>query len=166
MDTRIHGRFAALGLAAGMAWLAGAPGSAAAAHADQGPAAVACPLLRAGTRVVCRVPEDTCDGGLLTSYAACVNDTATDGSPGVLAESFRPVSQGGRFRVNVEPCPVEVTVYRCSCTPLGDYCALGSQCKRTAVIAGTMIPPDGFALAVPCGPNSPLPPGQTGPLFA
>lgn len=166
MERINSGRMAAPLLAAVMAWIAGAPPADAAPRAEQGPAAVTCPLVRAGTRMVCRVPEDTCDSGLLTSYAACIGDTATDGSPGVLAESFRPVSQGGRFRVNTEPCPVEVTVYRCSCTPLGDYCSIGSQCKRTAVISGTMIPPDAYALAVPCGPNSPLPPGPTGPMVA
>ena len=166
MERTDPGWLAAPVLAAVMAWIPGAPPAVAAAHAEQGPAAVTCPLVRAGTRMVCRVPEDTCDSGFITSYAACINDTATDGSPGVLAEAFRPVSQGGRFRVNVEPCPVEVTVYRCSCTPLGDYCAPGSQCKRTAVISGTMIPPDAYALAVPCGPNSPLPPGPTGPMVA
>jgi len=166
MERTDSGWFAAAALAAVMAWIPGAPRAVAAVRADQGPAAVNCPFVRAGTRMACRVPQDTCDGGLLTSYRACVSDTATDGSPGVLVEAFRPVSQGGRFRVNVEPCPVEVTVYRCSCTPLGDYCALGSQCKRTAVIAGTMMPLDAYALGVPCGPNSPLPPGPTGPTVA
>lgn len=159
-------RLASLAVAAGIALVVGAPSVAAAPRPEGGPASTSCPLLRSGTRIVCRVPEDTCDNGLLTSHAACIADIATDGSTGVQTETFRPVSQGGRFRATFKPCMIEVTLYRCSCTQFGDYCAIASPCKRTSIISGTMIPPESVAFAVPCGPNSPLPPGPTGPTVA
>lgn len=121
-----------------------------------------CPMTRAGTRTVCRMPEDTCDSGLLTSYAACIGDTASEGHPGILAESFRSTILGGQYRLRFGQCPIEITVFRCSCTPLGDYCAPGSACKRTAVVAGTVVPPDVVSMGVQCAPtvfDPPIPPG-------
>lgn len=116
------------------------------------PIAALCPLVRGGTRVVCRLPEDTCDSGLVTLYAACLADTASDSSPGRSVE-IGMMSALGEFRPVPRPCFDEVPVYRCSCTPLGDYCALGSACKRTAVLAGTVIPAGGFQLLVRCQPT-------------
>ncbi len=158
-------RSVVLAIGMGAALVAGARG-AGAASGSPAPAAAGCPLVRAGTRMACRLPEDTCDSGLLTAYAACIGDTASDASPGVLVDALRPSAIGGRFRMRVDQCPLEVTVYRCSCTPLGDYCAPGSACKRTAVIAGTVIPPDGLATAVPCGPAALDPAGPLGPVYA
>lgn len=130
--------------------MAAAPTPAAPAEGTP-PIAALCPLVRGGTRVVCRLPEDTCDGGLVTLYAACLADTANDSSPGRSVE-IGMVSAFGEFRPIPRPCFDEIPVYRCSCTPLGDYCAPGSACKRTAVLAGTVIPAGGYQQLVRCQP--------------
>jgi hypothetical protein len=120
-----------------------------------------CPLVRAGTRIVCRLPADTCVSGLVTSYAACISDTASDGSSGQVTDIGRSTPFGA-FRPVGMPCLEEVAVYRCSCTPLGDYCAPGSICQRTAVLDGTVIPAGGYVHLVPCSLEPD--PGQSGEL--
>jgi hypothetical protein len=120
-------------------------------RAEGSPPISLCPLVRGGTRVVCRLPEDACDGGLVTLYSACVGDTANDSSPGRSVE-IGTISAFGEFRPVPRPCFDEIPVYRCSCTPLGDYCAPGSACKRTAVLAGTVIPAGGYQQLVRCQP--------------